>query len=139
MIWYSLPVQRDWTKLFQISIIGAAVICGAYPVFAEEETREDTKQQIYLSQMAKYPALSKEFSKEIEATAHPCPAPSEGENLFLWQQEDYQKLNKEFADTFAQNAAPRPAPAASKDIYLWQLEDYKELDKTFYNEHRVEF
>ncbi|GEM_PF-5802138 len=132
-------MRKSWLRPLQISVIGAAVVCGAYPLFAEEETPEDTKQQIYLSQIEKYPVLSKEFSKEIEVNAHPRPAPSEDENLLLWQLEDYQKLNKEFADTFAQNAQPRPAPATSEDIYLWQLEDYKKLDKTFYNEHRREF
>ncbi len=118
-------------------------MCGAYPLSAfgeaEEETREDTKQQVYLSQMAKYPVLSKEFSGEIEANAHPRPSPSEDENLFLWQLEDYQELDKEFADTFTKNAEPRPAPATSEEIYLWQLEDYKELDKEFHHEHRKEF
>ena len=138
-------MQKDWTKFLQISVIGAAAVCGAFPSFAfgeaEEPAQENTKQQVYLSQMAKYPALSKEFQKEIETNAHPRLAPSEDENVFLWQLEDYQKLNKEFADTFAQNADPRPAPATAtpEEIYLWQLEDYKNLDKTFYNEHRREF
>ena len=132
-------MPNDWTKFLQISVIGAAVMCGAIPAFSEKQGQEDTKQQTYLSQIAKYPKLQKEFRKEIEANAHPRSAPSEDENLFLWQLEDYQKLNKEFADTFAKNADPRPAPATSEEIYLWQLEDYKKLDKTFYNEHRTEF
>ena len=132
-------MQKNLTKFLQISVIGTAVACGAIPAFSEEQAREDTKQQIYLSQMAKYPALSKEFKQEIETNAHPRTALSEDENIFLWQLEDYQKLNKEFADTFARNADPRPAPATAEEIYLWQLEDYKELDKEFYHEHRREF
>ena len=136
-------MQENWTKLLQISAIGAAVLWGlpqgAIPSFAEEQTQENTEQQIYLSHIAKYPVLSEEFSKEIEANARPRLAPSEGENIFLWQLEDYPTLDTEFADTFAQNAEPRPAPATSEDIYLWQLEDYKKLDKTFYNEHRRKF
>ena len=126
-------------KLFQVSVIGAAIWAGAPAVFAEEQSQGDTKRQIYLSQMAKYPALSKEFKQAIETNAHPRPAPSEDENIFLWQLEDYQELNKEFADTFAQNVAIRKIPKTAGEIYLWQLEDYKNLDKTFYNEHRTEF
>ena len=132
-------MRKKWLRLLPISVISAAVMCGAYPVFADEETREDTKQQIYLSQMAKYPALSKEFSEEIEANAHPRPAPSEGEDLFLWQLEDYPTLNTEFAETFSQNVSTREVPATPEEIYLWQLEGYKELDKEFYSEHRREF
>lgn len=132
-------MQKDWTKILQISVIGAIVMCATIPALAEEQVSEDSKQQIYLDQIAKYPALSKEFQKEIETNAHPRPAPSEDENIFLWQLEDYQKLNKEFVDTFAQNVAIREMPETAEKIYLWQLEDYKELDKTFYNEHRREF
>ena len=132
-------MRRNWIKLFQASIIGAAISVSAAALFAEEEIQEDTKQQLYLSQMAKYPALSEEFKQAIKTNAYPRPAPSEDENVFLWQLEDYQKLNKEFADTFAQSAAPRPAPATAEEIYPWQLEDYKNLDKAFYNEHRREF
>ncbi len=133
-------MQKDWTRFLQISVISAAAVCGALHSFAfgeaEEPAQEDTQQQVYLSQMAKYPVLNKEFKQEIKTNAHPRPAPSEDENVFLWQLEDYQKLNKESADTFAQNADPRPAPATAEEIYFWQLEDYKNLDKTFYNEHR---
>lgn len=134
-------MQKNWTRFLQISVISAAVVCGAFPAFTEEQAQEDTKQQTYIDQMAKYPVLSKKFHKEIEANARPRPAPSDGENVFLWQLEDYQKLNKEFADTFAQNADPQPAPATAtaEEIYLWQLEEYKELDKTFYNEHHTKF
>lgn len=136
-------MRKGWIKILQISVAGAAILAGTLTALAEDEaakqTPENTKQQIYLSQMAKYPALSKEFSVEIETNAHPRPAPSEDENVFLWQLEDYQKLNKEFADTFAQNVEARPVPATPEEIYLWQLEDYKKLDKEFYNEHRREF
>lgn len=132
-------MQKNWIRFLQVSIIGAMVWAGAPTVFAEEQAQKDTKQQVYISQMAKYPALSKEFKQEIETDAHPRSAPSEDENVFLWQSEDYQKLNKEFAGTFAQNVAPLPAPATAEEIYLWQLEEYKELDKTFYNEHRRGF
>ena len=132
-------MRKKWLRLLPISVISAAVMCGAYPVCAEEETREDPKQQIYASQMAKYPVLSKEFSEEIEANAHPRPTPSEGEDLFLWQLEDYPTLNTEFTDTFSQNVSTREVPATPEEIYLWQLEGYKELDKEFYSEHRREF
>lgn len=132
-------MRKGWIRLLQTSIAVAAVLCGAIPAFSEEQAREDTKQQIYLSQMAKYPVLSQEFSKEIEANAHPRPAPSEDKNVFLWQLEDYQELNKEFADTFARNVAIREMPETAEEVYLWQLEDYKELDKEFYHEHRREF
>ncbi|MBI5024160.1 MAG: hypothetical protein HZC18_04075 [Candidatus Omnitrophica bacterium] len=132
-------MQKDWIRLLQVSMIGAAISVSAPAIFAEEKIQDDTNRQVYLSQMAKYPALSKEFKQEIKTNAHPRPAPSEGENLFLWQLEDYQKLNKEFADTFAQNVAIREMPETAEEIYLWQLEDYKELDKTFYNEHRKKF
>ncbi len=139
LIWYSLAMRENWLRFFQTSVISAAVIYGAYPLFAEEETRESPKQQIYLSQMDKYPALSKEFSKEIEATARPLPTPSEGENLFLRQLEDYPALNTELADTFSKNVSNREVPADPEEIYLWQLEEYKELDKEFYHEHRGGF
>ena len=132
-----LTMLKSWTKFLQASIIGAAVLGNLPAVFAEgeagDETRKNAKQQIYLSQIAKYPALNKEFSKEIEADAHPRPAPSENENLFLRQLEDYQELNKEFADTFAQNVSPREVPATPEEVYLWQLEAYKELDKEFHD------
>ena len=124
-------------------MIGTAIFTGTLTALAGEEAAgqapEDTRQQIYIAQIAKYPALSKGFREEIDANAHPRPAPSADENLFLWQLEDYQKLNKEFADTFAKNVESRPVPATPKEIYLWQLEDYKKLDKEFYNEHRREF
>lgn len=132
-------MRKDWTKFLQLSIISATILVSVPAVFADENAPEDTQQQIYLSQMAKYPALSKAFNKEIKANAHPRPAPSENENLFFWQLVDYQKLNKEFADTFAQNVAVREVPATPEEVYLWQLEEYKKLDKTFYNEHRREF
>src|SRR3989338_166043 len=138
-----LTMLKSWTKFLQASIIGAAVLGSLPTIFAEgeagNETRENAKQQIYLSQMAKYPALSREFSEEIEANAYPRPAPSEGENLFPWQLEDYQELNKEFADTFSKNVSTREVPTTHEEVYLWQLEDYKELDKEFYHEHRREF
>ena len=138
-----LTMLKSWTKFLQASIIGAAVLGSLPTIFAEgeagNETRENAKQQIYLSQMAKYPALSREFSEEIEANAHPRPAPSEDENLFLRQLEDYQELNKEFADTFSQNVSTREVPTTPEEVYLWQLEEYKELDKEFYHEHRAEF
>ncbi len=121
-----------------MGVIGVTVMCAAIPSFAEEQAPENP-QQIYIDQMAKYPTLSKQFSKEIAANAHPRPAPSEDENIFLWQLEDYTKLNKEFADTFAQNVATREMPETAEGIYLWQLEDYPKLDKTFYHEHRREF
>lgn len=132
-------MQKNWIRFLQVSITGAMVWAGAPAVFAEEQARENTKQQVYLSQIAKYPALSKEFQQEIETNAHPRTAPSEDENVFLWQLEDYQKLNKEFADTFTQNVATREVPATPEEIYLWQLEEYKELDKEFYHEHRGKF
>ena len=138
-----LTMLKSWTKFLQASIIGAAVLGNLPTIFAEgeagNETRENAKQQIYLSQIAKYPALNKEFSEEIEANAHPGTAPSEGENLFPWQLEDYQELNKEFADTFSKNVSTREVPTTPEEIYLWQLEEYKELDKEFYHEHRTEF
>ena len=136
-------MNEHWTKLFLTSVIGTAIFAGTMTALAEDKTvgpaLEDTQQQIYLDQMAKYPVLSKQFSKEIENNAHPRPTPSEGENLFLWQLEDYKTLNTSFADTFAKNVESHPAPATPEEVYLWQLEDYKKLDKTFYKEHRTEF
>lgn len=132
-------MNEHWTKLFLISIVGATVVCRALPSFAEEPAQEDTKQQIYIDQMAKYPVLSREFHQEIEANAHPRLAPSESENLFSWQLEDYKMLNTAFADVYAQNMTIRELPTTPEEIYLWQLEDYKKLDKAFYSEHRREF
>lgn len=132
-------MRKSWTKRVQIIVIGAAVSVSAPAVFAEEKTQEDTKQQIYIDQMAKYPTLSKAFHKGIEANAHPRLAPAEGENLFLWQLEDYKMLNAGFADVYAQNVATREVPETHEELYLWQLEEYPKLDKQFYDEHRREF
>ena len=134
-------MRNDWIRLFQIAVIGTAVWCGALAsfAFAEEEAQENAKQQIYLSQMAKYPVLSEEFRGVIEENVQPRTVPSEGKDIFLWQLEEYKELNTEFADTFAQNVEPRPVPETPAEIYLWQLEEYKELDKEFYHEHRREF
>lgn len=128
-------MQKDLTKFLQISVIGAAVVCGALssPASSGEKTQENAKQHIYLSQMAKYPALSKEFKQEIETNAHPRLAPSKNENLFFWQLEDYKMLNAGFADVYAQNVAPHEVPATPEEVYLWQLEPYKELDKEFHD------
>lgn len=132
-----LTMLKGWTKFLQTGIISAAVSYGAMLSFAEgeaeEQAQENAKQQIYLSQIAKYPVLSKEFHKEIEANAHPGTAPSKDENLFLRQLEDYQELNKEFADTFTRNAETRPVTETPEGVYLWQLEEYKELDKEFHD------
>ena len=62
-------MRKSRVRLLQINIIGAAVLCGALSAFAEEQAREENKQQIYTAQMAKYPTLSREFREEIEANA----------------------------------------------------------------------
>jgi hypothetical protein len=128
-----MHIRKDRIRLLQASIIGAAILAGAPAIFAEEQLQEDTKQQVYIDQMAKYPVLSKEFHKEIAANAHPRLAPSENENLFFWQLEDYKMLNAGFADVYARNVAPREVPATPEEVYLWQLEPYKELDKEFHD------
>src|SRR3989344_3558868 len=119
-------MRKDWIKLLQVSIIGATISVNAPGVFAEEEMQVDPTQQTYVSQMAKFPELQKEFQKEVAANAHPRLAPAESENILLWQLEDYKMLNAEFADVYTQNVAPNEVPATYEEVYLWQMKEYKE-------------
>lgn len=127
-------MHKSWRIFSQITIL-SAIICGV-ALADETQTQPEDANPIYRSQMAKYPALSKEFAGVIEANAQPRIVPSGSDEAYLWQLEEYKMLNAEFNEVYTRNIERRPV---SEEIYLWQLEEYKELDKEFYNEHRRGF
>ncbi len=127
-------------KLFRVIVI-SVVVSGVVPIVSakdltESRAQNNTNQQIYISQMEKYPTLSKEFYDVIQKNIQPPIVPAEDKELYRWQMDKYVMLNDEFASVYTQNLADRPVPQTAHDLYLWQLESYKRLDKEFYNVHR---